>query len=119
MFVLTGVALFSILLFFLGFKFYTPILSRIFGLSPDRPTPAVRINDGQDFIPTRPAVLLGQHFSAIAAVGPIAGPILAGVQYGWLIGLLWIVLGGIFMGAVHDFAALTASIRHDGRSIGD
>jgi carbon starvation protein len=79
----------------------------------------VRLNDGADFVPTRPAILLGQHFAAIAAVGPIAGPILAGAQYGWLPGFIWITLGAIFIGAVHDFSALVASVRHDARSIGD
>ena len=75
----------------------------------------VTLVDGQDFVPTRPAILLGQHFAAIAAVGPIAGPILAGAQYGWLPGLLWIVFGAVFIGAVHDFSALVISIRHDRR----
>lgn len=116
---LTWVAALPLALYALGFIFYGRFLSRAFGLSDRNPTPAHKLNDGRDFVPTRPAILLGQHFAAIAAVGPIAGPILAGSQYGWLPGLLWIVLGAVFIGAVHDFSALVISIRHDARTIGD
>lgn len=112
-------ALGAIALYLLAFHFYGGWLTRIFGLRKDQPTPAVQINDGEDYVPTRPAILLGQHFSAIAAVGPIAGPILAGIQYGWMWGLFWIVTGAIFIGAVHDFSALIISVRHGARSIGD
>ncbi|MBI4375354.1 MAG: carbon starvation protein A [Elusimicrobia bacterium] len=101
-----------------GFFFYSRWLSRAFGLDDARPTPAQRVNDGNDFVPVRPAVLLGQHFAAIAAVGPIAGPIIAGAAYGWLPGLIWIALGAAFIGGVHDFSALVLSVRHGGRSIG-
>ncbi|MFM8703350.1 MAG: carbon starvation protein A, partial [Planctomycetia bacterium] len=69
--------------------------------------------------PIAPQLLLGQHFSAIAAAGPIVGPILAGVAFGWLPALAWILIGSIFIGGVHDFAALTASIRHKARSIAE
>ena len=79
----------------------------------------MRRNDGVDFVPTRPFYLLGQHFSAIAAAGPIAGPILACQQFGWLPALLWIGLGVVFIGAVHDFSTLVASVRHDARSIAE
>ena len=82
-------------------------------------TPAERHNDGVDFVPTRPVYLLPQHFSAIAAAGPIAGPILACQQFGWLPSLLWIGFGVVFIGAVHDFSTLVASVRHDGRSIAE
>ncbi|MBI4062827.1 MAG: carbon starvation protein A [Elusimicrobia bacterium] len=103
----------------LGFIFYGRYVARVFGLDDARLTPAVKINDGVDFVPAKPAVLLGQHFSAIAAVGPIAGPILAAGKYGWLLSFLWIVLGAIFIGAVHDFSALIASVRHKARSIAE
>jgi carbon starvation protein len=82
-------------------------------------TPAVTREDGVDFVPTRRFYLLGQHFSAIAAAGPIAGPILACQQFGWLPCILWIGLGVIFIGAVHDFSTLVASVRHGGRSIAE
>jgi carbon starvation protein len=113
------IALSAAVLFALAYRFYGRWLARTFDLSSTTPTPAVTVNDGQDYVPTKPFVLLGQHFSAIAAVGPIAGPILAGMQYGWLPGLLWVVLGAIFIGAVHDFSTLVASVRHGARSIGD
>ncbi len=114
-----AIALTTIVLFALAYRFYGRWLAREFQLSDVAQTPAEKINDGQDYVPTKPFVLLGQHFSAIAAVGPIAGPILAGMHYGWLPGLIWIVLGAIFIGAVHDFTALIASVRHDAKSIGD
>lgn len=113
------IALTTIVLFSLAYRFYGRWLARQLDLSAVAPTPAATINDGQDYVPTRPFVLLGQHFSAIAAVGPIAGPILAGMQYGWLPGLIWIIFGAIFIGAVHDFMVLAASVRHEARSIGD
>ena len=103
----------------LGYRFYGRFVARQFALDDATPTPAVRREDGVDFVPTRPFYLLGQHFSAIAAAGPIAGPILACQQFGWLPCILWIGLGVIFIGAVHDFATLVASVRHDGRSIAE
>ncbi len=72
-----------------------------------------------DFVPTRPFYLFGQHFSAIAAAGPIVGPILACQQFGWLPAILWITIGVIFIGAVHDFTTLVASVRHDAKSIAE
>jgi carbon starvation protein len=103
----------------LGYRFYGRFVARQFGLDDAVTTPAVAREDGIDFVPTRPFYLLGQHFSAIAAAGPIAGPILACQQFGWLPCILWIGLGVIFIGAVHDFAALVASVRHGGRSIAE
>lgn len=113
------IALLTAILFYFAFRTYGRWMDKIFGVSKARQTPAVRHNDGQDFVPTRPAILLGQHFAAIAAVGPIAGPILAGIHYGWLPGILWIALGAVFIGAVHDFSCLMASVRHGARSIGE
>lgn len=104
--------------FLLAFRLYGRWLARSFALDDARVTPAVKLNDGEDFVPVRPAILLGQHFAAIAAVGPIAGPIIAGGKYGWLPGLLWITLGAVFIGAVHDFAALVVSVRHGAKNIG-
>jgi carbon starvation protein len=101
-----------------GYFFYGRFLARTFALDNSRPTPAVEINDGQDFVAAKPMLLLGQHFSAISAAGPIVGPILAGLWFGWLPALLWIIIGSIFIGGVHDFASLTASLRHKAASIG-
>jgi carbon starvation protein len=94
-------------------------VARQFALDDSRQTPAERRNDGVDFVPTRPFYLFAQHFSAIAAAGPIAGPILACQAFGWLPCLLWIGLGVVLIGAVHDFASLTASIRHGACSIAE
>lgn len=103
----------------LGYRFYGRFVARQYHLDDGTSTPAVTRDDGVDFVPTRPFYLLGQHFSAIAAAGPIAGPILAAQQFGWLPCLLWIGLGVIFIGAVHDLSALVASVRHQGRSIAE
>lgn len=103
----------------LGYVFYGRLIARQYRLSDENETPAQRINDGVDFVPTRPFYLLGQHFSAIAAAGPIVGPITACVAFGWGPCLLWILLGVIFIGAVHDFSALVASVRHGAKSIAE
>lgn len=96
---------------------YGRLVARWLGLDPDRPTPACELEDGNDFVPAPPGVVLGGHFTAIAAAGPVVGPILAGLMFGWLPALLWIVLGAIFIGGVHDSGALFASIRHRASSI--
>lgn len=103
----------------LGYLLYGRFVTRQLALDDTATTPAVSVNDGVDFVPTRPFYLLGQHFSAIAAAGPIAGPIIAVQMFGWLPSLLWIALGVIFIGAVHDFTSLVASVRHQGRSIAE
>lgn len=96
---------------------YGRLVSRWLGVDPSRRTPAVEFNDGVDFVPAAAPIVLGGHFTAIAAAGPIVGPILAGLAFGWLPAILWIVLGAIFIGAVHDSGALMASIRHKATSI--
>ena len=98
---------------------YGRLLARLFRLDPDVPTPAVEFRDDVDYEPIPPQLLMGQHFSAIAAAGPIMGPIFAGAAFGWLPALLWILLGSILVGGVHDFAALVASVRHRARSIAE
>ncbi|HKE01991.1 MAG TPA: carbon starvation CstA family protein [Planctomycetota bacterium] len=103
----------------LGYRTYGRFVARQYALDGEAATPAVRREDGVDFVPTRPFYLLGQHFSAIAAAGPIAGPIFACQQFGWLPCVLWIGLGVVFIGAVHDFSTLVASVRHDARSIAE
>lgn len=102
-----------------GYTFYGRFVARQYALDAGATTPAERRADGVDFVPTRPFYLLGQHFSAIAAAGPIAGPILAAQQFGWLPALLWIAFGVVFIGAVHDLSALVASVRHDALSIAE
>ena len=92
-------------------------LARMFQLNDKTPTPAVTMRDDVDYVPCETGPLLSQHFSAIAAAGPIVGPILAGVFFGWLPALIWILIGSILIGGVHDFGALVASIRHKATSI--
>src|SRR5687768_7834046 len=96
---------------------YGSLLARLLRLDPKRQTPAVELRDGLDFEPLQPSSLVPQHFSAIAAAGPIVGPIVAGLTFGWLPALIWILIGSIFIGGVHDMAALVASIRHKATSI--
>ncbi len=96
---------------------YGRFLGRHFDLRDERKTPACEFNDGADFVPAEKKFLLGQHFSAIAAAGPIVGPILAGLWFGWLPVLIWIVGGSIFFGAVHDFSSLAGSVKHRAASI--
>ncbi len=95
------------------------MLTRLLRIDPATETPANRYRDGADFEPIDRKFLLGQHFSAIAAAGPIVGPILAGVMFGWLPALLWILIGSILIGGVHDFTSLVASLRHRARSIAE
>jgi carbon starvation protein len=102
-----------------AYHFYGRWVARQFDLDDARTTPAHRVNDGVDFVPTKPFYLFGQHFSAIAAAGPIAGPILACQAFGWLPCLLWIGLGVVLIGAVHDFTGLAASVRHGATSIAE
>ncbi len=113
------VVILSIILFTLGYFFYGAFLTRLFQLNADQKTPAHIFENNQDFIPAEPYYLLGQHLSAIAAAGPIVGPILAGMWFGWMPTFVWIILGGILIGGVHDMATLVASIRHQGKSIAE
>ena len=91
---------------------------KVLKINDDMPTPAHAKNDGQDYVPTNKWVAFGHHFAAIAAAGPLVGPILA-AQFGYLPGLLWILIGSVLAGAVHDMVILFASIRYDGKSIAD
>ncbi|MGF1638187.1 MAG: carbon starvation protein A [Cyclobacteriaceae bacterium] len=109
----------SALLFFLAYRIYGRFLERHFEVDDNNPTPSHTEYDGVDRVPTKTAVLLGHHFSSIAGAGPIVGPIIGAAAFGWLPALLWIVLGSIFVGGVHDYASLMASIRHKARSIAE
>lgn len=103
----------------LGYIFYGGWLCRQWGVGESRkPTPAHEMEDGVDYVPAKAPVLMGHHFSSIAGAGPITGPIGA-AMFGWVPVVLWILVGGIFFGGVHDFGALFASIRHKGQSIGE
>ncbi len=102
-----------------GYFFYGSWVAKQFSIDPHAKTPAHLKNDGVDFIPTNAFYLFAQHFSAIAAAGPIAGPIVACQQFGWLPSLLWISIGVVFIGAVHDFSSLTCSVKHGAHSIAD
>ncbi|MCA9682055.1 MAG: carbon starvation protein A [Myxococcales bacterium] len=110
-----------VLLFFLaGYHFYARYVGRrIFGDDdPDFVTPAHTLQDGHDFVPTKRPILFGHHFTSIAGAAPIIGPCVA-AYWGWLPALLWVVLGTVFMGAVHDYGALVISVRENGRSVAD
>ncbi len=105
-------------LYWLAHRHYAPFLGRVFGEDDKRATPALLMDDGVDYVPTRPHVLFAHHFSAIAAAGPILGPTWA-LLYGYGPAFVWIVLGAIVIGAVHDYACLFVSIRAGGRSVAD
>jgi carbon starvation protein len=116
---LTVITLFVLAAFGGAYVVYSRLLVRTFSLDDATRTPAHELNDGVDYCPTPQGMLAAQHFSAITAAGPIVGPITAGLMFGWLPALLWIVLGCIFIGAVHDFSALVASVRHKARSVAE
>ena len=109
----------TILCFAVAYKFYGGFQSRFYDLDPNRKTPATELQDDIDYCPAHPAVLMGHHFASIAGAGPVVGPIAAAAALGWLPTLLWIIIGCIFFGGVHDMGALVASIRHKGMSIGE
>ena len=112
------IVIISIIVFIVAYITYGSWLAKQWGIDPTRKTPAHEMNDGVDYVPTKPAVLLGHHFASIAGAGPINGPIQAAI-FGWVPVLLWIVVGSIFFGGVHDFGSLFASVRHKGKSIGE
>ena len=108
------------ILFSAGFVFYTRRLERLWRIDPKQPTPAKTEYDGIDYVPAKHwTILFGHHFASIAGAGPILGPVIAAVVWGWLPALIWIILGSIFLGGVHDFSALMISLRHKGKSIAD
>ena len=108
----------AIVLLLAGYIFYGSWLAKQWGIDPARKTPAHEKTDGVDYVPAKPAVLMGHHFSSIAGAGPINGPIQAAV-FGWVPVFLWCVVGGIFFGGLQDFGSLFASLRNDGKSVGE
>ena len=107
----------SIAILVVGYIFYGGWLSKKWGVDPNKVTPAHTMEDGVDYVPAKAPVLMGHHFSSIAGAGPINGPIQAAV-FGWVPVALWVLIGGIFFGGVHDFGSLFASVRNKGKSIG-
>lgn len=113
------VAVLVLIAFVLGYRFYSRFLvDRVFNLDKETgPTPAVELEDGVDFVPSSKEVLFGHHYSSIAGAAPIVGPAVA-VIWGWVPAIIWVTLGTIFMGAVHDLGTLVLSMRYKGHSIG-
>ena len=109
----------AVSVYLIGYRFYGLYIGKhVMQLDERRQTPAVRLNDGLDYVPTHKNVLFGHHFAAIAGAGPLVGPVLA-AQMGYLPGLIWILVGAVLAGAVQDFMVLFISVRRDGRSLGD
>src|SRR6478672_671348 len=109
----------AVCVYLIAYRFYSLFIAKtVMELDPRRQTPAVRHNDGLDYVPTNEYVLFGHHFAAIAGAGPLVGPVLA-AQMGYLPGTLWLLAGVVFAGAVQDFMILFISTRRDGRSLGD
>ena len=107
----------ALICYFFGYRFYSGYLARkIFELKNDKPTPAQKLNDNKDYVPTKKWVLWGHHFASIAGAAPIVGPAVA-IIWGWVPALCWVVFGTIFMGAVHDFGTLVLSMKRDGKSL--
>src|SRR5258708_1426209 len=116
---LLGITIGAGVILLVAYFTYGHWLMRTLELRDDVPTPACEVTDGEAFVPTPAPYLFSQHFSAIAAAGPIVGPILAGLMFGWVPALIWILVGSIFIGGVHDMTSLVASVRHNARSIPD
>tara|TARA_B100002052_G_scaffold79082_3_gene72142 strand:- start:21862 stop:23508 length:1647 start_codon:yes stop_codon:yes gene_type:complete len=113
------IVIISFFIFILGYRFYSKFISEsIFNINSKDITPAHKKNDGIDYVPTSKHMLFGHHFTSIAGAAPIIGPCIA-VYWGWLPAILWVVLGTVFMGAVHDFGALVISLKEGGRSVAD
>lgn len=109
----------AVCVYLIAYRFYSKYIAyKALGLDPTRQTPAYKYNDGLDYVPTNKYVLYGHHFAAIAGAGPLVGPVLA-AQMGYLPGMMWILAGVVFAGAVQDFIVLFMSTRRDGRSLGD
>ncbi|GHU68797.1 carbon starvation protein A [Spirochaetia bacterium] len=107
----------SVVVLVLAYLLYGRYLARTWGIDPEKKTPAREFEDGMEYVPSSPAVVFGHEFTSIAGAGPINGPIIA-AMFGWLPVLLWLLVGTVFFGAVHDFAALYTGMRNKGKSIG-
>ncbi len=110
----------SLILFVIAYRFYGRFLEKLWDISPERKTPVSEKQDGVDYVPAKHwTILFGHHFASISGAGPILGPVIACMLWGWLPAALWIIFGSILLGGVHDFASLVLSLRHKGKSIGD
>ncbi len=109
----------ALVFFIICYRLYGRFQANVYGLDSNRKTPAECMYDGVDYCPAHPAVLLGHHFSSIAGAGPIVGPITAAGMFGWFPAYLWCLFGSAFMGGAHDTGSLVASIRHEGKSMGE
>lgn len=107
----------ALVMYLAGYKFYSAFITKRLEVNNDKPTPAHTMTDGIDYVPAKSPVLLGHHFASIAGAGPIVGPVIA-AGFGWLPVYLWILFGAVFIGGVHDYASIIASIRHQSKSIG-
>lgn len=116
---LATIFLVAIVLFVVCYKVYGSYMARLYNLDDSVKTPAEAMYDGIDYCPAHPAVLLGHHFASIAGAGPIVGPITAAAMFGWLPSYLWCLIGSAFLGGPHDMGALVASMRHEGKSVGE
>ncbi len=116
---LAGLFLLGGVLLYIGYVFYGRVLDRKLGVGKGAKMPSETEYDGVDYVPTKWTILFGHHFSSIAGAGPIVGPVIAALAFGWLPAFVWIVLGSVLIGGVHDYLSLVASLRHRGRSIGE
>lgn len=107
----------SAIILLIAYRTYGRFVANKLSVDNKNITPAHKLADGVDYVPSKPAVVLGHHFASIAGAGPIVGPIIA-VTFGWIPAIIWILIGGIFFGAVHDISSMVASLRHQGKSIG-
>ena len=112
-----AVVVFAIVVFICAYCFYGRWLVKTWGIDPDAKTPAYRFEDGKDFTPASKFTVFAHQFSSITGAGPVTGPIIA-AAFGWVPALLWLLIGGVFFGAVQDFTALYASVKNDGKSMG-
>ena len=114
------IALGALVLFWLGYSFYSRAFAKLWNVDPSRKTPAITHYDGVDYVPAKHwTMLFGHHFASIAGAAPVIGPIIALSIWGWMPALIWIVLGTILLGGIHDFSALMVSLRSEGKSIAD
>lgn len=113
-----SILIITLLIFIVAYKYYARYLEKNWGIDRTRVTPANTLKDGVDYVPSKYPVLMGHHFSSIAGAGPIVGPIVA-IAFGWLPAVLWVIVGCVFFGGVHDMGSIYISTRNEGRSIGE
>lgn len=114
-----GIVISGVVIFIAGYFIYGRLLEKWLGVDPSRPTPANTESDAIDYVPAKPAILIGHHFSSIAGAGPIVGPVIAAAAFGWLPPVIWVVAGAVLIGGVQDFSSLIASLRHKARSVAE